>query len=66
MGLYKATRDFYTAIAYFFFVQAVFPEGPTSQEHFVPSILVFSKISKILTQENLHPRHALFWHSEKG
>lgn len=50
-GALQAIWDFHTAIAYFFSVQAVFPEGPTSQEHFVPSLLVFSKILKILIQE---------------
>lgn len=49
-GASQEIRDFDAAIAYFFSAQAIFQADATSHEHYVPSLIIFSKISKILTQ----------------
>lgn len=49
-GASQEIRDFDAAIAYFFSAQALFQADATSHEHYVPPLVNFSKISKILTQ----------------
>lgn len=49
-GASQEIRDFDAAITYLFSVQAIFQADATSHEHYVPSLIIFSKISNILTQ----------------
>lgn len=51
MELYKQFEIFMQQSHIFFSAQAVFQAGATSQETYVPSLIVFSKIIKILTQK---------------
>lgn len=48
-GASQSIRDFDSAIAYIFSVQAVLAGDATSEGEFVPSLLVLSKILKLLT-----------------
>lgn len=49
-GASQEIRDFDAAIAYFFSAQAIFQADATRHEHYVPSLIIFPKFSKILTQ----------------
>lgn len=50
-GARQIIRDFDSAIAYIFSVQAVMEPDATSAKDFIPSLLVFSKFLKILTDK---------------